>query len=900
MAEQVPYATGLWAAPESPDPVRGTAPEAAPDRRTALQGSSGTGAGGEVDASGSREFSGLPALMRHLADLRTTGRVRVRRAGWTGDVALDGGRVVAASFGSEFGAAHGLAALAAIEGVFPTGHFVLVETPPPAGPDARLDPAAVGAWPAPSSLSTGPGARAVPAAAAVPRLVVAGGAPGGAAGAPREELLLVHRGALRRLLSLDGRRTVGELVAADGATPALTELAALSELGLIRLDLRPAAAAATLVRSAPAGAVPDRLLRRSAFLRAVQRAVAPGGAGGGAGVVAILTLSEGLRPGERSGGPAREQALRHAVERVLGAGQPLAAAGRDENDDLLLLLPATAPATARRWLARLARELAAADGDAGGGRVRVTPAIGYTTYEAGAPASPEALLRQAAAATAAAAAQLDLQPVRYQPDLERGAGAAPRPPARGAGRLAAFRLPAQIAATQLGAIAMPLLVYALLARFWVDITPVMYLLTMAAMLVTGALIWIEGLLALEPRHPPEEPKTPYPPASAIIAAYLPNEATTILDTIEAFLRQDYPAGLQIILAYNTPHDLPVEAALREIAARDPRFVPLRVAGSTSKAQNVNAAVGIATGAFTGVFDADHHPDPGSFARAWRWLDTGFDVVQGHCLIRNGADSWIARLVAVEFEAIYAVSHPGRARLHGFGIFGGSNGYWRTALLRQTRFRTSMLTEDIDAALRVVEAGHRICADPFLVSRELAPLTLQALWHQRMRWAQGWFQVSLKHTWPGVTSPSLSPRQKAGFVHLLLWRELYPWLSMQMYPIILFWLGWYGPGRLQWLVPIWVLTSLQTLSVGPGQTFFSWWLAEPQLRKRGGWFLWYLVVSSVFYTPFKNLIAVVAQVKEAMCERTWKITPRLAAAPGGRPAVAWPAPAARSLSGVGAI
>ena len=47
-----------------------------------------------------------------------------------------------------------------------------------------------------------------------------------------------------------------------------------------------------------------------------------------------------------------------------------------------------------------------------------------------------------------------------------------------------------------------------------------------------------------------------------------------------------------------------------------------------------------------------------------------------------------QLVAAEFEAIYAVGHPGRARVHGFGIFGGSNGYWRTSVLERTRLRGS--------------------------------------------------------------------------------------------------------------------------------------------------------------------------------------------------------------------
>ena len=55
-----------------------------------------------------------------------------------------------------------------------------------------------------------------------------------------------------------------------------------------------------------------------------------------------------------------------------------------------------------------------------------------------------------------------------------------------------------------------------------------------------------------------------------------------------------------------------------------------------------------------------------------------------CLTRNGDETWLAKMIAVEFESIYAVSHPGRAKLHRFGVFGGSNGYWRTGLLHETR------------------------------------------------------------------------------------------------------------------------------------------------------------------------------------------------------------------------
>jgi cellulose synthase/poly-beta-1,6-N-acetylglucosamine synthase-like glycosyltransferase len=375
---------------------------------------------------------------------------------------------------------------------------------------------------------------------------------------------------------------------------------------------------------------------------------------------------------------------------------------------------------------------------------------------------------------------------------------------------------------------------------------------------------------------PEAVSRPYPAASAIIAAYLPNEAATVEDTLEAFLRIEYPAALQVILAYNTPQNLPVEESLRALAAREPRIHLLRVEGSTSKAQNVNAALASVEGEFVGVFDADHHPARDSFVRAWHWLCDEYDVVQGHCVVRNGDASWVARTVAVEFESIYAVSHPGRARLHAFGIFGGSNGYWRTNVLRGIRMRGSMLTEDIDSSMRLLQNGGRLASDPRLYSRELAPTTVKALWYQRMRWAQGWFQVSLRHLVGGLRNADLSIRQKLGVWALLGWREFYPWIAIQMIPIVAFLAvksG--GVDKLDWLIPLFVFTTLFTLTVGPGQTVFAWILAAPDIKRHRSWFWWYLLVASLLYTEFKNVINRVSQLKEWARDRQWKVTPRQA-------------------------
>jgi DNA-binding response OmpR family regulator/cellulose synthase/poly-beta-1,6-N-acetylglucosamine synthase-like glycosyltransferase len=594
--------------------------------------------------------------------------------------------------------------------------------------------------------------------------------------------------------------------------------------------------------------------------------------------VAHIQVPELARVRDRLGVRAEREAIRQVTNVLQSSLGPTDVVAREPGGGWLLFVTVDVD-DAEQSLAEVARRVNDIDVVTGGTSLRFTPVVGYemVAHEL----APDTLIDRAHLASEAASIHLDLLPIRFDPDL----AAAAHDRAREArGTFASrwwnrVRTPFQILLTFVIGGVVPYLLYWGADSVGFDLASVMYVVVVVALVFTGVLIWVEGLAALKRTVPPDLPAGDAPTMSAIIAAYLPNEAATIVGTIEAFLAVDYPGPLQIILAYNGPDRHPVESTFATIARADPRFVPLRVDDSTSKAQNVNAALAIVEGEFVGVFDADHHPDPASFTRAWRWLASDADIVQGHPVVRNGDASWIARTVAVEFEAIYAVSHPGRARLHDFGIFGGSNGFWRTSLLRSIRMNGRMLTEDIDSSLRVVQEGGRIVPDPGLVSRELATTTIRQLWNQRMRWAQGWFQVSMVHTRRAMRNPLLSTRQKLGFLHLLLWREIYPWLSLQMFPIIIYWTVGVGE-RLDWFVPVLVLTTVFTMSVGPGQTYFAYRLAAPEIRERKRWFFVYFFVSSFLYTEFKNVIARVAQIKELMGDRQWKVTPRPVSAEDG--------------------
>lgn len=590
----------------------------------------------------------------------------------------------------------------------------------------------------------------------------------------------------------------------------------------------------------------------------------------------------------RLGSRARDEVLAQIVQAIEADGRTLDMVGLSRGQ-LALLLPGTPADGAQVRLERLSRKLYETEFTAGGDRYRFTPALGHAPLEAG--VDSDELEDRAWAALMYATEQLDLHPTRWRPALSRPASLRPSGVRE---RLRRLRTPLQIAFQQLLCFGVPLLAYFAMDGLGFDVTGEIYLVLVVALVLTAFAIVAECVAAIRRADPPPADGDPLPPASAVIAAYLPNEAETVLETVEAFLRQDYP-DLQVVLAYNTPRSLPVEAQLREIAARDPRFEPLRVEGSASKAQNVNAALARVRGDFVGLFDADHHPAPGSFRRAWRWLASGADVVQGHCVVRNGQDTGLTRLVAAEFEAIYAVSHPGRERIHGFGIFGGSNGYWRRETLERTRLRSFMLTEDIDSSLRVLRAGGRIVSDPGLVSTELAPDRLPALWNQRMRWAQGWSQVAIRHLGAAVRSSELTLRQRLGCLHLLGWRELFPWLSLQTFAILAFWLIRSNP-PVEWFVPVFVATTLLTFSAGPVQAWTAWRLADPSVRRHKAWFVLYGLASQLFYAEFKNVIARTAHIKEAMRERKWKVTPRAVSAVGPADA-AKPLPAASTAAAI---
>ena len=220
---------------------------------------------------------------------------------------------------------------------------------------------------------------------------------------------------------------------------------------------------------------------------------------------------------------------------------PLERLGRDGQGHLLVLLPETRGADVEQRLAVLAAKVAATRFTVNGESVRVTPITAWADFaDAG---SGGQLYERAQTALAAASGHLDLLPVRVEPRpgppgrhrtprrhrCPRGRAARP---AEAAGAVPGHVRPRDRRAA--GRVRRPRGDRHATCPAWRTGC------VLAALLVTGAAIWVEGFLALDPQRPPDEPGAPYPAATAVIAAYLPNEAATILETVEAFQRRGLP------------------------------------------------------------------------------------------------------------------------------------------------------------------------------------------------------------------------------------------------------------------------------------------------------------------------------------------------------------------------
>ncbi len=167
-------------------------------------------------------------------------------------------------------------------------------------------------------------------------------------------------------------------------------------------------------------------------------------------------------------------------------------------------------------------------------------------------------------------------------------------------------------------------------------------------------------------------------------------------------------------------------------------------GGRGKAAALNAAIVSTNAEIIGFYDADHRPIPGNAHRAAQnfAVDPRIGCVQGPCYILNGYRNILTSCIFFESISLNRVEQPAKGHYRGMVCFEGANGYFRRAAIEDGGgFDAGNLAEDTYLSFRLVEAGYRIVFDTGIRSYEQCPENLHDWYHQRLRWARGWFQCT---------------------------------------------------------------------------------------------------------------------------------------------------------------
>jgi len=250
-----------------------------------------------------------------------------------------------------------------------------------------------------------------------------------------------------------------------------------------------------------------------------------------------------------------------------------------------------------------------------------------------------------------------------------------------------------------------------------------------------------------------------------------NEASVLGGTIAALseLRYEGPDGhpaYELLVVDDGSTDATAEVARK--AAADSSHVQVRRRepgrGRRTKGAVLAWAMPYLRGNVIGTVDADTRVDPAFLERAMRaWnRDPSAAALQVARRPRNASVSWLTRAQAEE-QLMDMASQCGRwatdgtAELRGNGMF-----VRRDALEAVGGWSERALTEDLDLSTRLSAAGRHVALAPEASVDEEAVESLGALWHQRLRWAEGSMRRLLEYG-PGLVLGRQPLSRKADFL-----------------------------------------------------------------------------------------------------------------------------------------
>nr|WP_295970342.1 glycosyltransferase family 2 protein [uncultured Bacillus sp.] len=235
--------------------------------------------------------------------------------------------------------------------------------------------------------------------------------------------------------------------------------------------------------------------------------------------------------------------------------------------------------------------------------------------------------------------------------------------------------------------------------------------------------------------------------AVIVAAR--NEELVIGQLIRSIKNQKYPKDLlDIFVVADNCTDQTARVAKREGAIVRERFNTVKI----GKGYALDFMINIIEKEYSSrkykgyfVFDADNLLDEQYIAEMNKTFNQGYRVVTSYRNSKNYDQNWISAGYALWFlhEAEY-LNLP-RTVLNSSCAISGTGFLVHADLIKENGgWNHHLLTEDIEFSVSQIIKGEKIGYCRRAVFYDEQPVTFEQSWHQRMRWAKGFYQVFAKY------------------------------------------------------------------------------------------------------------------------------------------------------------
>ena len=186
-----------------------------------------------------------------------------------------------------------------------------------------------------------------------------------------------------------------------------------------------------------------------------------------------------------------------------------------------------------------------------------------------------------------------------------------------------------------------------------------------------------------------------------------------------------------------------------LSMENPKHVKVLLRNSARRIKTKPAAlddvIHLTKGEIIAIFDAEDMPERNVLTKVIPLFENPqVGAVQGILRMSNPGDSWVSKMMSIEYASWFRIMLWGRNRLGLFTPLGGTCCFLRREALRTCGLWDSFnLTEDLEVSVRLAFAGYEIRLAE-VRSWEEAPINVRRWLRQRSRWMRGYLQTFLQY------------------------------------------------------------------------------------------------------------------------------------------------------------